>query len=300
MRLSTGRYEGPRGGLVVDGQRRNYIEENYSFGAALSLPVLRIPEHSASIGLSYGVNWFRDADQTATLVLPGMLSPQLPEVGLLAGVGLSLSYSSIERYAHSISAEKGRSLSLSLRVDHPALGSDHESVQLVYAWTEYIDLPWLDDHVAALRLGGGIAGGELKRRGFFFIGGFPEQDLLDALLNSTPVGGVFLRGYPRGAVYGDQYHLFNFEYRMPLFEIEKGVLSLPLYFNHVHLAAFVDCGNAFFGEPDLDDFKVGVGAEVLLELVIGYYVPTTLRVGYARGLTEGGGNEYHVLIGRPF
>ena len=136
--------------------------------------------------------------------------------------------------------------------------------------------------------------------GIFFIGGFPEQDLLRAVFDSTRIGGVYLRGYPPGVVFGDQYHLFNLEYRMPLFEIEKGVLSLPIYFNYIHLAAFADVGNAFFNDLKWDELKVGVGAELLLELVVGYYLPTTFRVGYARGLMDQGGNQFHFLLGYPF
>jgi hypothetical protein len=300
LRLDTSRFEGARGGVLIDGEKQTYIEENYGFGLGVGLPVLRVPRHSGDISLGYRVNWFRDADETTVLVAPGDLSPRLPEVGLLAGFTVGLGYRSVERYAHSISNERGRFISLSLRVDHPSLGSDFESVQLTYAWTEYIDIPWFNDHVVALRLGGGVAGGNLSRRGIFFIGGFPEQDLLRSFFDSTRVGGVFLRGYPPGVVHGDQYHLLNFEYRMPLYNIERGVLSLPLYFTHVHLAGFVDYGNAFFGDPELDEFKVGVGAEVLLEMVVGYYLPTTFRFGYARGLMDGGGNEFHFLFGNPF
>jgi len=300
LRLDTSRYEGPRGGVLIDGEKRTYVEENYGFGGSVGLPVLRVPNHAGDISVGYRLNWFRDADQTSVLVTPGMISPRLPEVGVLAGLTLSLSYRTVERYAHSISSEKGRVISIGMRVDHSSLGSDYRSTQVSYGWTEYIDLPWADDHVIALRLGGGIAAGDLSRRGIFFIGGFPEQDLLSAVIDATRVGGVYLRGYPPGMVFGDQFHLFNFEYRLPLFNIEKGVLSLPIYFNHVHMAAFADCGNAFFYNLKPQELKVGVGAELLLEMVLGYYLPATFRVGYARGLMEGGGNEFHFLLGNPF
>ena len=300
IRLDTSRYEGPRGGDQVDGVKRTSVEQNYGFGTSVGLPVLRIPNHSGDISVGYRVNWFRDADETRVLVLPGEVSPVLPEVGTLAGATLGLAYRSVQRYARSVSTEKGRTISIGLRVDHPSLGSDYQSTQVTYAWTEYLDLPWAQDHVLALRLGGGIASGDLRRRGIFFIGGFPEQDLLRAVFDSTRIGGVYLRGYPPGVVFGDQYHLFNLEYRMPLFEIEKGVLSLPIYFNYIHLAAFADVGNAFFNDLKWDELKVGVGAELLLELVVGYYLPTTFRVGYARGLMDQGGNQFHFLLGYPF
>ena len=300
LRLDTSRSEGQRGGVVIDGARRTYTEENYGAGLSVGLPVLRLLNHYGDITVGYRFNWFRDADQTTTIVEPGQLSPSLPRVGILSGASVTLSYANIERYAHSISTEKGRALSVSLRINHPSLGSDYESIMFSYHWTEFVDLPWLDDHVLALRLGGGIGAGDTSRRGVFSVGGFPEQDVLRTLFDIARPGGVFLRGYTPGALYGDQYHLFNLEYRMPLFDIEWGIYSLPIYFNNVHLAAFVDVGNAFFGTLDFEEFKVGVGAEILLEMVIGYALPTTFRIGYARGLMEPGGDEFHFLIGRPF
>jgi outer membrane protein assembly factor BamA len=211
-----------------------------------------------------------------------------------------MSYHSVQRYAHSISSERGRRLGVGLRIDHPSLGSDFKGTQFSYSWTEYIDLPWVDEHVIALRLAGGITTGELSRSGVYFLGGFPEQDILRSIFESTRVGGVFLRGYPLGVVYGNQYHLFNFEYRMPLFNIERGLSSLPLYFTHVHLSTFVDVGNAFFGHLKPSELKVGVGAEIMVEAVIGYFLPSTFKFSYARGLMDQGGNEFHFLIGNSF
>ena len=300
IRLDTSRFEGPRGGLIIDGKGQSYVEQNYGAGVGLGLPVLRMRGHFGSINLGYRFNYFRDADETEVLVTPEMIPPRLPQVGILSGLTLGLSYSNVERYAYSVSAESGRAISVGVSVFHPALGSDYQTTTLSWAWTEYLDIPWFEDHVLALRLGGGVSVGNLSRRGVFFVGGFPEQDVLRTLFDVIRPGGVYLRGYPPGAAYGNQYHLFNLEYRLPLFDVERGLSSLPVYFTHVHLAAFVDVGNAFFGALELEQLKVGVGGELLLELVIGYVLPTTFRLGYARGLMEGGGNQFHLLIGRPW
>lgn len=298
--LDTSRFLGARGGLVIDGRKRSYIEENYGFGLGLGLPVLRIPQHSVTINVGYRFNWFRDGDQTQVLVLPDQLAPRLPEVGLLSGVTASITYTNVQRYLRSVSPESGRQLNVSLRVDSDVFGSDYASTQVSWSWAEYIDIPFFDDHVLAIRYGGGIARGDFKRRGFFFIGGFPEQDIIKSVLEQTALGGSFLRGYPPGTFYGDQFHLVNVEYRFPLYDIERGMSSLPLYASYVHLAVFADVGHAFFGDLDFSALKVGVGGELLLEFVVGYFVPLTLRVGYARGLMEEGGNEFFMLIGRRF
>jgi dipeptidyl aminopeptidase/acylaminoacyl peptidase len=298
--LDTSRYKGPRGGVVLDGVRKNYVEENFGGGGVLGLPVLRRVAHNADITLGYRINWFRDADGTQVLVEPDQLSPRLPEMGILAGVTLGISYSNVQRYTWSVVNSKGRTLGLSLRMDHPYFGSDFKSTQVTYGYSEWIPLPWARDHTLSLRLAGGVAAGNLTRRGVFFIGGFPEQDVLRSIIDMSRVGGTFLRGYPPGVVYGDQYHLLNVEYHLPLFNIEKGLSTLPIYFTHVHGSVFVDFGNAFFGDPQLSDFKVGVGGELILEAVIGYVLGTSFRVGYARGLMDKGGNQWHFLVGYPF
>ena len=300
IRLDHSHYRGERGGLAINGVGKNYVEENWGAGASVSLPLLRLRGHYGSVSLGYRFNWFRDGDETKVLVGPDHLAPRLPEEGVLSGVTLGLSYGNVERYAHSISAEKGRRLYLSLGVFHPSLGSDHQSTAISWSWTEYVDLPWADDHVLALRLGGGVSIGNLSRRGVYRVGGFPEQDVLRTLFGMDRPGGVYLRGYAPGVVYGNQFHLFNLEYRMPLLNIEKGFGSLPVYFTHVHAAAFVDVGDAFFGALEPEKLKVGVGAELIIEMILGYALPTTFRVGYARGLMEEGGNEFHFRIGRPW
>jgi outer membrane protein assembly factor BamA len=297
--VDTSRSKGVRGGVVIDGVRKNYVEENYGAGIGVGLPVLRLVSHSADASLGYRFNWFRDADETRVLVKPGDLSARFPETGILAGLTFGLSYSNVQRYTWSISNEKGRILNLSMRVDHPWFGSDYQSTSVSYSYNEFIRMPF-QDHVLALRLAGGVASGNLTRRGVFFVGGFPEQDTLRSIFDMSRVGGAFLRGYPQGVVYGDQYHLLNVEYRLPLFNIERGFSSLPLYFTHVHAAAFVDAGNAFFGELDFSQLKVGVGAELLVEAVVGYVLGATFRIGYARGLMDKGGDQWHFLVGYPF
>lgn len=298
--LGTSRAVGPRGGVVIDGRARSYVEENYGLSLTASLPVLRRPEHGIGVSLGYDLNWLRAAAPLRTVVLPGMLSPRLPETGLQAGISLGLQYDNVERYAESISAERGRRVALSLRCDDGAVGSDFATTQLSWSWSEFLPLPWGDEQVLALRYAGGAARGDLRRRGYFFLGGFPEQDLVRAVIELRPLGGAFLRGYAPGALYGDQYHLLNVEYRLPLFSLERGLSTLPVYVNYLHLAGFGDVGGANFGALAWDRLKVGIGAELLSEWVVGYVFPLTLRLGYARGLMEPGGHRFFALVGNSF
>lgn len=300
FKIDTSRGIGARGGLEIDGVKRQYIEDNFGLGAELGLPVLRMPDHGITIDVGYRINWFSDADNNRPIVKPGELSPELPEVGRLAGFTTSITYRNTERYLESISNERGRIIDVRLRVDAPALGSDFQSTQVSWSWAEYIDNPWVANHVLALRYAGGVAHGDLQRRGVFFVGGFPRQNIIDAVLQQAPLGGSYLRGYAPGSFFGNQFHLLNVEYRFPVISLETGLGSLPLYFNYVHAAAFVDVGNAFFGDFKPKDLNVGVGAQLLLEFHIGYFVPLTFQLGYARGLMEDGSDEFIALLGNRF
>jgi hypothetical protein len=180
-------------------------------------------------------------------------------------------------------------LSLALRYAHPALGSAQKALDVFYRWDEYVALPL--GQVAAFQLQGGISASDRGAGARYHLGGVPSQDLVRAIINSTRTGYAWLRGYPDGAVAGDQYHLLNFEYRVPIQNIEKGLATLPFYFRRVHLAGLVDVGNAFSGPFRPADFKVAVGAALRLDMTFGFYVPGTFDLGYARGLSAGGVDE---------
>jgi hemolysin activation/secretion protein len=130
----------------------------------------------------------------------------------------------------------------------------------------------------------------------YFLGGVPGQDILTAILESTRQGGSWLRGYRQGSLSGNQTHLLNLEYRVPIVTIEKGLATLPFYFRRLHLAALFDAGDAFDGPFDPARLKLAVGGAVRLDMTFGFFVPGSFDVGYARGLSSGGGDELWLLL----
>jgi hypothetical protein len=299
--LSASTSQGPRGGLRLDGRPETFTEESLRMDASVSLPILRSRRFgSASLRFSYRLQRFEPVRAPEAAPDPGAILTSRPEHGLLSGGALGFSYSRIYGYRYSVSPEKGRSLGLSLGYYDPILGSDYRVLTTTWSWTEYLPMPWLHHHVLAIRLAGGFSRGNLLRRGMFSVGGLPYQDLLQAILDAVPLGGAYLRGYPVGAQWGDQYYLMNLEYRLPLLWLNWAPWTLPLYFRRLSAAVFTDIGTAFFGEFDRRKVRVGVGAELLLDVVIGHYQWMTLRFGYAYGLKEPGGHQYYFLFGVPF
>ena len=149
-----------------------------------------------------------------------------------------------------------------------------------------------------------MAIGDERRRGLFSVGGLPIRDPLRDAYFGYHYGGLHLRGYEPGAFTGSAYLIGSVEYRLPIWIIERGLWSLPFFLRQLHAGVFVDFGGAS-PEPDLDTFvdemlKVGVGAELRLDMLLAYYLPFSLRVGYGRGLSTGGVNNYYLTLGSGF
>ena len=134
----------------------------------------------------------------------------------------------------------------------------------------------------------------------FSLGGFPDTSLIEQLLNFEQLGGVALRGYPAFSIVGDRFQLLQTEYRFPLTRVLRGPGTVPVFFDRMYGLVFFDYGNAYFGPLDLNDFRKGTGAEILMDFTLGYVQPFTLRLGFAYGLDEGGGAQFYVNFGRPF
>ena len=124
-----------------------------------------------------------------------------------------------------------------------------------------------------------------------------SQDIVRALMDNLRISGTgYLRGYPNRFATGRQFHLLNLEVRQLLFDVERGIDTLPFYFRRVHVAGVMDAGDAFDGEIDLERFKLSVGVALRIDLSLGFGLPTTIDLGYSRGLTDGGVHETWLLL----
>lgn len=298
MRLAATRTVGDRGGFVIDDRSTPYLEEHLGATASLSLPVLRRPEGSGTLSLDYDFDYFRNLEDQYDEPDPNEALPRLPETDMvLAGLALRFGYNDSRGTVYTVGPQVGRSLSLSMRVDDPVLGSEFRSLNLGYRVESYHKLPFGQTPVLSLRLSGGIRVSDRRNTSSFRLGGVPEQDVVNSILNNTRAGNTgFLRGYENGAVSGTQFHLANIEYRQELWNIERGPGSLPFYLRKLHVAGLFDVGNAFSDEIDLAKFKSSLGVSLRLDMLIGYFIPGALDIGYSRGLSDDGINEWWVRM----
>ena len=222
----------------------------------------------------------------------------LPTRGFLPAVGGGWRYAKAHSFAHSISPEQGRNVSIVGQVTASWLGAytiaddasrqPFDQVQLSAEWREYTSLPWLGNHVLASKAAVGLSAGDNLRYGSFRLGGSYGEGSVYML----PEEYRSLRGFPVGAAYGDLYYLASLEYRAPLWRIDRGWNTLPIFVRTLHGAVYCDAGYAFDAFPadgaalasTLGSTLVGVGAELRLSMVLGWGLGVTTRVGYGFGV----------------
>ncbi len=298
FRLAAVRTLGNRGGFVISDRNTTYLEERLGATLSVSLPVLRQPDGSGSISLSYDFDYLRNVEDQYVSPDPNDSLPRPPESDMaLAGVAVRFSYSDTQGFVYTLGPQLGRSIGLSMRLDHPSLGSEFRSLNLDYRLQTYYKLPWGQTPVLSFRVAGGIRASGRRRVSRYGLGGVPQQDVVQSLLDNARAGTTgFLRGYePRSAV-GTQMHLANVEYRQELWNIETGLETLPFYFKKLHVAGLFDLGNAFDDEFDPTEFRSALGVSLRLNMLIGYYVPGALDIGYSRGLADDGIHEWWTLL----
>lgn len=289
----------PRRGFVVDGEEQGWIEN--AVGGQLRL-AYSIPHTfaSQSFSLSWNPRYTEEAEPLVAPLDPNDPPPSYPVRGFRSELRASWGFSNVERYTYDISPSNGTAVSLTGSLSDPLIGSEFRSVALTWELRQYLRMPWAQHHVLALHYAGGISDGEPGQRNIFSVGGFPDVSPIDALVSGAILGGAALRGYPAYVRSGTQYHLAQLEYRFPIWRVNRGILTLPIYLNRIHAAVFVDAGDAFYGPLDFGTLRVGVGGQVMIDFTLGYVLPFTLRIGYARGLMTDGIDQVYGNLGVPF
>lgn len=288
-----------RGGLRVGGEARPWTEASHGASADVTFPILH-PLRGQSVGAGYTLRWIAPRQDYGGRLDPNDPPPVLPETGLFPSARASWVFSDVRRHFWDITPSEGRRLTLRAGLAAPFLGGDFTSVNASWSWTRFVEAPWAQHHVFALRYAGGISGGDDGRRGLFGIGGYARQNPLQQLIAGEQLGGVATRGYVPFARVGTRFQQAQAEYRFPLGRIQRGPSTLPVYLNRAYANVFVDAGDAYEAPLDLRRFLVGVGGELFVDLTLAYVLRFTLRLGVARGVREGGDTQFYAQLGAPF
>lgn len=147
-------------------------------------------------------------------------------------------------------------------------------------------LPTQASHVFMIRAAGGLTTSPLAIDAF---------DLGVVPLSTAAFPALSVRGYAPGELVGSQALAFSLQYRLPPWNIERGLGEWPLFFDDLSLSLFADAGTA--GSPlSLRDLRYSVGAELRLSTTLLYALQGVyLNLGVAQGLGEPGPRFYAVL-----
>jgi hypothetical protein len=299
-RMRLFRYIAPRGGFRFGDQTPLWVEQSVGIESGINVPLNR-SFTSQNVALSYAFSQFKALDGFPTDTLdPYSRVPVFPQTGYLGTVRAGWSWSNVQRFLWSVGPDKGFALSAGLDLARPELGGEYTVVIASYNSVGYFPMPWLRHHVLALHAQGGASTGDWGRRGAFVLGGFADIPLPDALRSLLFQPGIALRGYKPGSFFGDAFHLFNAEYRFPLLNVDRGFQTLPAFLQRFYGNVFADYGMASFEPIDLAHMKLGLGAELLTDISLGYFQPITLRFGVARGTSEGGMTQTYFVLSQLF
>ncbi len=272
---------------IVESTGQRYWDQRLRFGAGVS--------YSRRQRTAMALRWNGNLRRPLETPLPsGVYEPLLPTRGFISTLSAGWSYYRGRAYSYSISPEDSRLLRVNANVNHGAIGAfvyqdgkltPFNRLQLTGEVREYLALPWAENHVLGLRAAGGVSVGDQLNYGSFILGGsFGESPWVQ-----TPAEWQPLRGHPVGADRGDGYYLGSIEYRAPLWRIDRGWRTAPIFLRTLHGAAFVDFGDAFYTSDGLELPRVGVGAEVRMSVLAGWGLGFTGRLGYAVGVRGPGG-----------
>jgi hypothetical protein len=262
-----------------------------------SVFTLRWPLRSLSARLDYTTNMLQQRSKYGVPLDPNYPHPREPPIGFNARAYWSATYASAQRQSYDISNSWGSVLSLAGSVAEPYLGSRERDYGVTWRWEQFVRFRF-QESVLALSYTG-------AQRTAVALGGYPAQlvPLRDALLGTraAPSDYARLRGFvPR---YGDTLQSLQAEYRFLLVRVNRGYDTLPLFARRVHAAVFCDVGDAWYGGQSSIDWGrlgVGVGGELRLDFSARYGVDNSLRIGVARGVTEGGEWQWYTSLAAPY
>lgn len=222
-----------------------------------------------------GYYFFEKRTSSSTVPTTAVSAPSL---GNFSGFGLSYKWNRSKKYTGKISREWGPRVKLNIEFTNEIFGSSSSNEQIIVSgdFREYIPMWYNKDHYLAFRLAGGSTWGDSLFQGTFRLG----SAIGEGPLQTTSSRILQLRGLPQITFSGDKGVLASAEYRFPIYSVQRGLGTGPIFLNGIHAAVFADYGTVWNNTFSFDNFLLGVGAEIRGDFVLGYGLPVTARLGY--------------------
>ena len=198
-------------------------------------------------------------------------------------------------YGYSISLEDGWSATSAVEVARESWGAEGDGGALTLDTRGY--LPVRPRHaVIAFRGAAATTWGDDRVRRVFSASGYAAQPG-GFRFGSDAVG--LLRGIQDDEVIGRHVAVANVDYRLPLRRFDRGWGTLPILARVLHGALFADVAHAWDMRFTASDVTTSFGAEVSLDVVVGFHFPLTVTTG-AAWVSHGRGMRVFARVGRAF
>lgn len=262
-----------------------YTESNRRLLAQVSAPFRRYRWQTAG--------WIGAVRDSITGDPPaGVAEADLARVGVfrgtLQGLRLGALFNNAEIHPFSISRESGITARLDYENLSRALGSDRAMQQYRADVRGYLSMPFR--HVLAARVAGGKTTGDFVLQRELRVGGISEGLFVGVDTRNFPV-----RGYDGSTLRGNRAAIASLEYRLPVWNIDRGPSTWPLFFNRLVGDVFVDAGRAWQRTGGHQTIA-SVGAEAAIDLFLNYFAPLRYRAGVAYRLRAPGKGELEPFV----
>ncbi len=208
--------------------------------------------------------------------------------------GVAFTFDSTEHYPRAVSRGDGREIRVAAE-SSDAFDSDYSGEVYVGDWREFFSL---GRHVLAVRAAQGWG---TDRPRPFELGG-AATGLEDLVLFRFNQRRYPLRGYPSGLaeLTGRRFRLGSLEWRFPIREVERAFRRPPLGLHRLSGNLFVDAGATWEHGGEPEEYRRGVGLELMADTNLFYLMDLDLRLGLAHGLDDGGETQVYLTLGSEF
>jgi len=197
----------------------------------------------------------------------------LDSAGVTSRLDLDWAYSNAHVYRFDVAPTEGRALGLHLDGQHRRVFSDRTRARVLGYCVEYVGRPPATWSLRA-RLAFGTAFGDTTAARAFTIQDEP--------------GMLGVRGYGEPGPGQRTVAAAGFEFRAPLWWMERGLGTGPLFLRDLNGALFTDFGAGSVSlVPETRDWRrarVGVGGELRLDVVLAHLLPAGATAGVGFGL----------------
>jgi Tol biopolymer transport system component len=231
----------------------------------LELPFLAT-RHSS--WLDFGLTALRDMTESSDD------SDRVPS-GVSTHADMDWTYSNAHQYRFDVAPVEGRVIGLHTDAQSRSLSSERDLARVLGYWIEYLGNPpqtW-------------------SLRSKLVLGTAFEEAAASAFALDDEPGLLGMRGYSEESEPARSVLAAGLQFRTPLWWVERGIGTGPLFLQNINAAAFADAGltsdwpaGQQTADSTLHNARLGVGAELRADVIVSHLLPVSIFGGCGFGV----------------